>query len=133
LSENIKQENKEDCQSGKTKVNNGYPCFIPAQRIMHLISRKWGIQLIYILKDGKRIRYNELRDILQKGWTKDRISDATLSARLAEFSEEGIMKREVFPELPPKVEYNLTKKGEKLAKALDPLINWTISVCHGHE
>lgn len=118
--------NKKDC----TKENNSLPCFIPAQRILHLISKKWGIQLIYLLKDGKRIRYNELRDQLQKGWKRDRISDATLSTRLNEFTKEGLLQREVFPELPPKVEYFLTRKGENLATALLPLIDWTIEVCH---
>ncbi len=118
---------KDDC----SKDNKSFPCFIPAQRILKLISKKWGIRLIYLLKDGKRIRYNELRDMLQKGWKKDRISDATLSTRLNEFTKEGLLQREVFPELPPKVEYLLTKKGENLASALLPLIDWTIEACHG--
>ena len=69
--------------------------------------------------------------MLQKGWKKDRISDATLSTRLNEFTKEGLLQREVFPELPPKVEYLLTKKGENLASALLPLIDWTIEACHG--
>jgi DNA-binding HxlR family transcriptional regulator len=116
-----------------TKESNGFPCFIPAQRILHLVSSKWGIQLIYVLMENKKLRYNDLRDNLQKGWKRAKISDATLSTRLANFTKEGLIKREVFPELPPKVEYSLTKKGEKLAKALQPLVNWTINVCHGGE
>ena len=111
---------------------NGLPCFVPAQKILHLISSKWGIQLIYILKEGKKIRYKEIREELQKGWKKNKISDATLSSRLGEFVEEGLIKKEIFPELPPRVEYCLTKKGEKLSKALEPLIDWTIKTCHEH-
>ncbi|MCE7745290.1 MAG: helix-turn-helix transcriptional regulator [Candidatus Heimdallarchaeota archaeon] len=116
-----------------SKESNGFPCLIPAQRIMHLISSKWGIQLIYLLMENKKLRYNDLRESLQKGWTRDKISDATLSTRLADFTKEGLIKREVFPELPPKVEYSLTRKGEKLANALQPLVEWTINACHGKE
>jgi len=116
-----------------SKESNSFPCLIPAQRILHLISSKWGIQLIYLLMENKKLRYNDLRDNLQKGWTRDKISDATLSTRLADFTKEGLVKREVFPVLPPKVEYSLTRKGEKLANALQPLVEWTINACHGRE
>ncbi len=119
----------------KTKENcvheqKGYPCFIPAQRVLNLVGKKWSIQLINVLSDGKKVRYNDLRELLHRGWKKDKISDATLSARLTELSEEGILEREIFPKIPPKVEYSLSEKGEKLSQALKPLIDWTISSCH---
>ena len=109
---------------------NGYPCFIPAQRVLNLVGKKWSIQIINVLCDGKKVRYNNLRELLQRGWKKNKISDATLSARLTELTEEGILIREVHPEIPPKVEYSLSKKGEKLSEALQPLIDWTIKACH---
>ncbi|MHA1366859.1 MAG: winged helix-turn-helix transcriptional regulator [Candidatus Heimdallarchaeota archaeon] len=124
-----KNEKVIDCED---TPRNGLPCFVPAQKILQLISSKWGIQLIYILKEGKKIRYKEIREELQKGWKKNKISDATLSSRLGEFVDEGLIVKEIFPELPPRVEYCLTKKGEKLSKALEPLINWTIKTCHEH-
>lgn len=129
MNETIKSTGDTEC----SKEKNGFPCFVPAQRILHLVSSKWGIQLVYVLMENKKLRYNDLRDNLQKGWKRAKISDATLSTRLADFTKEGLIKREVYPELPPKVEYSLTKKGEKLAKALQPLIDWTINVCHGGE
>lgn len=109
---------------------NGYPCFVNAQKILHLISSKWGIQMIYLLRDKKRIRYTDLRGELQKGWKKDKISDATLSTRLKEFIELGLLQKKVYPELPPKVEYKLSKKGEKLSAILEPLVEWAIQICH---
>lgn len=123
MTENITKEN---C----AKENNGYPCFIPAQRTLNLVSKKWGIQLIHLLKEGKQLRYNEIKETLQKGWTKKRISDATLSNRLSDFVKEGLIIRKVYPEIPPKVEYFLSQKGEKLAKALEPLFEWAVNVCH---
>ena len=46
---------------------NGFPCFLPAQRVLNLISKKWSIQLIYLLRKGKKIRYNDLKQELQRG------------------------------------------------------------------
>lgn len=109
---------------------NDYPCFIPAQKILNLIGKKWSIQLINVLNDGKKARYNELRRLLHKGWKQKKISDATLSARLNELSKEGLLIREIHAEIPPKVEYSLSDKGEELSKALQPLIDWTIKTCH---
>lgn len=108
----------------------GYPCFQPAQRILHLISNKWAIQLVHLLRDGKSMRYNEIKEALQKGWKSRKISDATLSSRLSELVEEKLLIREVYPELPPKVEYHLSNRGQSLSKALQPLIEWAIEVCH---
>jgi DNA-binding HxlR family transcriptional regulator len=109
---------------------NGYPCFIPAQRVLNLVGKKWSIQIINVLCDGKKVRYNNLRELLQRGWKKNKISDATLSARLTELTVEGILIRDIHPEIPPKVEYSLSEKGEKLSEALQPLIDWTIKACH---
>lgn len=113
-----------------TKENNSFPCLIPAQRVLNLISRKWSIQLIYILKEGKRVRYKNLKAQLHRGWKKGKISDATLSSRLAELAEEGLIAREVFTEIPPKVEYYLSEKGQMLSEAITPLVDWTIKNCH---
>ena len=109
---------------------NGYPCFIPAQIILNLIGKKWSIQLINVLSSGKKVRYNNLRELLHRGWKESKISDATLSARLTELTEKGILIREIHPEIPPKVEYSLSEKGEELSEALQPLIDWTIKACH---
>lgn len=117
---------KNGCENG----NRNFPCFIPAQRILNQVSKKWTTQIIYLLKDGNRFRYNDLKSSLHNGWKEDKISDATLSTRLMELTKEGFLIREVFPELPPKVEYRLSEKGEELSQALEPLIDWTIKICH---
>ena len=45
-------------------------------------------------------------------------------------SKEGLLIREIHAEIPPKVEYSLSAKGEELSKALQPLVDWTIKACH---
>ncbi|MEA2070377.1 MAG: helix-turn-helix domain-containing protein [Asgard group archaeon] len=117
-------------EKGCKEFENGYPCFLPAQKILHTISRKWAIQIIYLLGNGNNLRYNEIKSALQRGWKKDKISDATLSARLSELEAEELLIRKVYAELPPRVEYSLSNRGVDLSQALQPLIQWAIAVCH---
>ncbi|NHJ46583.1 MAG: helix-turn-helix transcriptional regulator [Asgard group archaeon] len=127
MTELKKQSN---CQNGIGFVNQ--PCFIPAQEVLHLVGKKWGIQLIHLLRDGNPKRYNEIKEELRKGWKEKQISDATLSDRLADFVKKGIINREVYPEIPPKVEYHLSDKGMSLSQALQPLVTWAHDFCHGN-
>jgi len=110
--------------------NKSYPCLQPAQEVLKLVSKKWAIQLIYLLGKERRMRFNQLKTALHKGWAKDRISDATLSARLSELTKKGLVVRKVISDSPPKVDYFLSAEGEELAEALEPLVDWTISFCH---
>ena len=52
------------------------------------------------------------------------ISPKTLADRLKELKEAGIIKREAFPEIPPRVEYTLTSDGEEVRDAIIPLMEW---------
>ena len=53
------------------------------------------------------------------------ISPKTLSDTLKELQAEGLIKRESFAEIPPRVEYSLTKDGAELRKSIIPLLEWT--------
>ena len=83
----------------------------PVYATADLICGKWTILIIRDLADG-RSRFCELERSLAG------ISPRTLSLRLRALEEEGILVRKTFPEVPPRVEYSLTPKGE----ALLPLI-----------
>jgi DNA-binding HxlR family transcriptional regulator len=76
-----------------------------------IVCGKWTILVIRDLAEG-RTRFCELERSLEG------ISPRTLSLRLRELEAQGIVVRETFPEVPPRVEYSLTKKG----RALLPLI-----------
>jgi DNA-binding HxlR family transcriptional regulator len=83
----------------------------PVCRTAEIVCGKWTLLVIRDLAEG-RSRFCELERSLQG------ISPRTLSLRLRALEEEGIVKRQTFPEVPPRVEYALTEKG----RALVPLI-----------
>ena len=79
-----------------------------------VLSGKWTILLIRDLADG-RSRFCELERSLEG------ISPRTLSLRLRALEEEGVVKRQTFPEVPPRVEYTLTAKGRALVPIIDSM------------
>jgi DNA-binding HxlR family transcriptional regulator len=83
----------------------------PVCRTAEIVCGKWTLLVIRDLADG-RSRFCELERSLHG------ISPRTLSLRLRALEEEGIVERQTFPEVPPRVEYALTEKG----RALVPLI-----------
>ncbi|MFB5605286.1 MAG: winged helix-turn-helix transcriptional regulator [Nitrosarchaeum sp.] len=52
------------------------------------------------------------------------MGNKTLSTRLSEHVSEGILEKETFPEVPPRVEYKLTKKGQELIESITDLLQW---------
>jgi DNA-binding HxlR family transcriptional regulator len=83
----------------------------PVCRTAEIVCGKWTLLLVRDLAEG-RSRFCELERSLEG------ISPRTLSLRLRALEEEGILERQTFPEVPPRVEYALTDKG----RALVPLI-----------
>lgn len=55
------------------------------------------------------------------------MSSSTLSTRLDELREAGLLERERYDEIPPRVEYSLTHDGEELCELLEPLLEWVES------
>jgi DNA-binding HxlR family transcriptional regulator len=87
------------------------------QRAIELIGRRWtGAILFLLLRD--RLRFSGLRAGIPE------ITDRMLSERLRELEEEGIVQREVVPEVPVRVEYSLTEKGRALARPVEAIGRW---------
>lgn len=83
----------------------------PVARTARIISGKWTLLIIRDLAAGVK-RFNQLERSLQG------ISPKTLSERLRSLEEEGIIVRQTFAEVPPRVEYSLTEKGKDLAEVI---------------
>ena len=85
---------------------------------LSLISGKYKMVILYCLMEYQTVRFNELQRYLKK------ISDKTLSQNLKELENDDLIHREVYPQIPPKVEYSLTERGVSLMKVLDQLCVW---------
>jgi DNA-binding HxlR family transcriptional regulator len=93
-------------------------CLCPLEGIMEVISKRWAILIIGAIGNHKTLRYNEIMKIL------GHISPKSLSDRLKELEQSGLIERNAFAEIPPRVEYTLTVDGEELKKAVLPLMDW---------
>ena len=76
---------------------------------LSLISGKYKMIILYCLMEYQPVRFNELQRYLGK------ISDKTLSQNLKELEKDELIHREVYPQIPPKVEYSLTERGKSFA------------------
>ena len=85
---------------------------------LSLISGKYKMVILYCLMEYQPVRFNELQRYLRK------ISDKTLSRNLKELENDDLIHREVYLQIPPKVEYSLTARGASLMKVLDQLCVW---------
>ncbi len=91
----------------------------PVERAMELIGDKYSFQIIHILYQFERQRFVELESQITG------ISPRTLSARLKHLDRYGLIHRDQYPTIPPRVEYTLTEKGRDLAGVLQELEVWT--------
>lgn len=86
----------------------------PVARTAEIISGKWTLLIIRDLTTGTK-RFSELERSLVG------ISPKTLSERLSALEREGVLHRQTYAEVPPKVEYSLTEKGQALAEVIDAM------------
>jgi len=104
-----------------TKDSNGIICLCPLDGIIDVISKKRSLLIINEIGNHKRIRYNNLMKELQG------ITPKTLADILKELVKHGLVMREPFNEIPPRVDYTLTHDGEQLREAIIPILQWAIS------
>ncbi len=89
----------------------------PVETTLNVIGKKWTVLIIRDLLKST-MRFGELLKSLHG------ISPRTLSARLSELEEYGVLKKKVYPVIPLKVEYSLDKKGYELRLILDQMSVW---------
>ena len=89
----------------------------PVELSLDINGGKWKMPIIWGLKDGSK-RYGELRRSLTK------VTHKMLTQQLRELEQDEIIKRKVYAEVPPKVEYSLTLLGESIIPVIDLLREW---------
>lgn len=85
---------------------------------MSLIQGKYKMFILYALMGFGVVRFNELKKYIGT------ISYKTLSSTLKELESDGLVHREEYPQIPPKVEYSLTERGKSLIPILDQMCEW---------
>lgn len=105
------------------------PKTCPIDGVIDIISRKWSLLVINTLGNCQKARFKEILNHLKE------VSPKTLSETLKKLHREGLVKRESYAEIPPRVEYSLTEEGVSLWKAIIPLLNWTVQrgTSHGRK
>ena len=90
----------------------------PVETTLSLIGSKWQVLIIRDLVANGTMRFKELQRSIGK------ISQKVLTSNLRTMEAQGLVHREVFAEVPPRVEYSLTELGQSLKPVLDALQAW---------
>lgn len=90
----------------------------PIRNILSRISDKWSILVIFTLEQTAVMRFGELQRAIPD------ISQKMLTVTLRTLEQDGIVNRRAYAQIPPKVEYSLTSRGQSLLPRLNALIDW---------
>ena len=90
----------------------------PIRNVLSRVGDKWSMLILFTLENHLTIRFKELQRNIPD------ISQKMLTATLKALEADGLINREVFLEVPPRVEYALTEKGKSLLPLIDNLLTW---------
>ena len=85
---------------------------------LRMIDGRWKLMILFHLFGGRILRFSELERAIPE------ISQKMLIQQLRQMERDGLVRRTVYPEVPPRVEYGLTDWGQALCPALDALLGW---------
>jgi DNA-binding HxlR family transcriptional regulator len=116
-------------EMGRTDKKVGYspksnPLHTPAsaaegiEAAFKMLEGRWKMLILFHLFGGAVLRFSELERAIPA------VSQKMLIQQLRQLEADGIIEREVYPEVPPKVEYRLTAWGQTLCPALDAILAW---------
>lgn len=101
------------------KYGNADNC--PIRNVIDKLGDKWSVLVLMLLEESKVLRFNEMFGYIQT------ISQKMLAVTLKSLEADGLVKRTVYPQIPPKVEYELTERGRSLLPHLHQLVSWAKS------
>jgi DNA-binding HxlR family transcriptional regulator len=90
----------------------------PVRNVLDRISDKWSILVLLLLEEAGVLRFNEICRHIHT------ISEKMLAVTLKTLQADGLVKRTMYPEIPPRVEYALTARGKSLMPHLHGLAQW---------
>ena len=98
------------------KFSNIEDC--PIRNVIDRIGDKWSVLVLLVLEEEGILRFNEIHKIIAT------ISQKMLAVTLKSLESDGLISRTVYPQIPPKVEYQLTERGNSLLPHLHGLVIW---------
>ena len=90
----------------------------PIRNVLSRVGDKWSLLVLYNLQHREPVRFKELQRQIPD------ISQKSLTQTLRTLEEDGFVSREVFPEVPPRVEYSLTPRAHSFLPLVENMINW---------
>ena len=102
----------------RTMILDAYDPQYPIRNILARMSDKWSLLVIYTLTQTDKMRFRDLRHAIPD------ISQKMLTVTLRTLEEDGFVKRTIYPEVPPRVEYALTERAVSLFPHINSLIIW---------
>ena len=102
----------------RTEIQNELYPDCPIRNILARISDKWSILVLFTLNQSTLMRFNALQKNIPD------ISQKMLTMTLRTLEEDGFVKRQVYAEVPPRVEYSLTDRAISLLPHINSLITW---------
>ncbi len=92
----------------------------PIRDIISRISSKWTMLVLVTLHSNGTMRFNDIQKSIGE------VSQRMLTVTLRSLEADGLIHRKVYPEVPPRVEYKLSERGESLMPLLQSLIDWAL-------
>ncbi len=112
-------ENQPDKMNNSMKKFSSSPnC--PIRNVLDRFGDKWSILIILILGEHEKLRFNELNKIIGD------VSQKMLTVTLRTLEADGLVKRTIYPEVPPRVEYEITELGKSLLPHIEALSAWAV-------
>ena len=109
---------------GTTALATGHtPKNCGARGVLDRVGDKWSMYVIKVLGEGTK-RFTDLRREVEA------ITPRMLTVTLRTLERDGLVSRKVYPVVPPRVEYTLTRMGQTLVEAVAPLIGWANAHLH---
>ena len=88
------------------------------ESVLRILEGRWKMVILFHLFEGGTLRFSQMERAIPA------VSKKMLIQQLRELERDGIVKRTVYPQVPPKVEYELTGWGKAMCPALDALLEW---------
>ncbi len=92
----------------------------PVRNVLERFGDKWSLLVLMLLEDVQILRFSEINSYIRT------ISQKMLAVTLKTLEADGLVKRTVYPQIPPKVEYELTPMGKSLLPHLHELAQWAV-------